>query len=83
VGKQACPALVTVHVQPVQVRHGTKQTEPLLQSTAKGSPQAEPPNWQQAAAGRATAAAITAATRNARLTRRNLGRRRLRGQAAD
>jgi hypothetical protein len=44
VARQVLPSFVVVHVQPGQVRYGTKQTEPLLQSTAVGSPHAVPPS---------------------------------------
>jgi hypothetical protein len=58
VGRHVCPPLVVVHVQPAHVFHGEKQTTPLLQLTANGSPQTAPPSWQQASAGRVAVARI-------------------------
>jgi hypothetical protein len=46
--KHIWPPFVFVQVHPGHDRHGGKQTTPLLQLTANGSPQAVPPSWQQA-----------------------------------
>jgi hypothetical protein len=73
-----CPAFVVVQVQPGHVRHGGKQTTPLLQLTANGSPHAVPPSWQQAWEGRleVTMRPTTVARRNRPTTRLTLARLR-------